>query len=64
LSEPEKSCLVCRRGDDETPLVVLLSRGRPLYICPEHLPVLIHDPGRLVGLLPDAENLRPAEHHD
>lgn len=60
----EAACLFCRRGDRETPLVRLLHRGEALYICPQHLPVLIHDPGRLVGLLPGAERLAPAEHRD
>jgi hypothetical protein len=26
--------------------------------------VLIHDPQRLVGTLPGAEHLEPADHHD
>lgn len=60
--EPE--CLVCRRRSDATPLLVLEYRGGELRICPEHLPILIHDPGRLAGILPGAENLRPAEHDD
>jgi hypothetical protein len=60
--EPE--CLVCRRGSDATPLLVLEYRGGGFRICPEHLPILIHDPGRLAGILPGAENLRPAEHED
>jgi hypothetical protein len=34
------------------------------WICPQHLPVLIHTPGRLVGKLPGAENLGPSEGHD
>lgn len=57
-------CLVCGRGSDRTPLLSLEYRGGTLRICPEHLPVLIHDPGRLVGILPGAEDLRPAEHED
>ena len=61
---PTDQCLVCNRGDDATPLLALTFRGAALSICPEHLPILIHDPGRLVGLLPGAENLRPAEHKD
>jgi len=64
MAESDKACLFCRRGDDATPLVTLAYRGEPLYICPEHLPVLIHDPQRLVGMLPGAERLRPADHHD
>ena len=64
-SQSEKpQCLACARGDQETPLVRLQYRGGPLWICPQHLPLLIHDPGRLVGKLPGAETLRPAEHHD
>ncbi len=57
-------CLACGRGQDATPLVALTYRGSPLWICPQHLPVLIHDPTQLVGRLPGAEHLRPAEHHD
>lgn len=65
MSDPTaKTCLVCHRDDLETPLIQLHSRGASLFICPQHLPVLIHDPGRLIGKLPGAEALRPAEHHD
>lgn len=60
----EKTCLACERGPDEVPLLTLEYRGRTLWICPQHLPVLIHDPARLVGRLPGAEGLAPAEHHD
>jgi len=59
-----KQCLACGRGADETPLIVLEYRGESLRICAQHLPVLIHDPGQLVGRLAGAENLRPADHHD
>ena len=59
-----KVCLACGRGDDETPLVALEYQGSKLWICPQHLPILIHDPARLVGKLPGAEGLSPAEHHD
>ncbi len=59
-----KRCLACERGEDVTPLVALAYRGERAWICPQHLPVLIHDPTRLVGRLAGAENLRPAEHHD
>ena len=58
------TCLACGRSDRETPLVQLLHRGVGLYICPQHLPDLIHNPVELVGKLAGAEQLRPAEHHD
>jgi hypothetical protein len=56
--------LVCGRGPEETPLLALEYRGAALWICPQHLPVLIHDPAQLADRLPGAEGLRPAEHHD
>lgn len=65
MSDKNKAqCLECRRGSDVTPLVSLEYRGEGIWICPQHLPVLIHDPARLIGKLEGAENLRPADHHD
>jgi hypothetical protein len=57
-------CLACQRGSQDTPLVPLEYRGSRLWICPQHLPILIHDPTNLVGKLDGAENLKPADHHD
>ncbi len=62
ISKPR--CLACDRDSEETPLVTLEYLGRSLWICPQHLPVLIHDPSQLVGRLEGAERLRPADHHD
>lgn len=59
-----KTCLACERGADVVPLVSLEFRGRTLWICPQHLPLLIHDPQSLSGRLPGAESLAPAEHRD
>ena len=63
-STPEKACLACKRTTAETPLIPLEYLDSRLWICPQHLPILIHDPQRLVGILPGAENLSPSEHHD
>ncbi len=60
----EKACLACKRTTAETPLVVLEYLDKRIWICPQHLPILIHDPQQLVGILPGAENLAPSEHHD
>ena len=57
-------CLLCERDSDLTPLLTLEYRGGAIHICPQHLPVLIHDPTRLIGILPGAEELRPSEVHD
>jgi hypothetical protein len=67
-NEPEgqvkQECVACHRGTDATPLLQLEYQDAPFWICPQHLPILIHDPARLIGILPGAENLRPADHHD
>lgn len=60
----DKQCVACRRGPEETPLLSLDFRGGVFHICAQHLPVLIHDPGQLVGRLPGADSLSPAEHED
>ena len=62
--EMAMQCLACGRGSDVTPLIPLEYREQRLWICPQHIPVLIHDPAQLVGRLAGAEDLRPADHHD
>lgn len=57
-------CLECDRGSNEIPLLSIEYRGSRLWICPQHLPVLIHDPTRLAGKLSGAEHMKPADHHD
>ncbi len=54
----EKHCLVCKRDEDMVPLVRLDYKGKTYWICPQHIPVLIHDPKNLEGLLPGAENMQ------
>lgn len=61
---PDKKCLACDRGPDATPLIVLDYLKSQFWICPQHLPILIHDPAQLIGKLPGAENLSPADHKD
>ena len=64
MTEPGKHCLACGKGSDKTPLVAWEYMDQGFFICPQHLPVLIHDPGQLIGRLPGAERLEPAEHRD
>ena len=64
MAKSSPTCLFCKRDDQQTPLVNLTYKDSALWICPQHLPVLIHDPAQLIGKLPGAENLRPADHHD
>jgi hypothetical protein len=62
--ERDDVCLACGRDDGETPLLQIRYRGGHRWICPQHLPILIHDPARLAGRLPGAEHLKPADHQD
>lgn len=56
------TCIHCGRDDNLVPLVEIIYRQGEYWICTEHFPVLIHNPAELIGKLPDAENLIPAEH--
>lgn len=58
------SCLVCKKDDSQVPLIQFTYRGEASWICPQHLPILIHKPDQLAGILPGAENLEEADHHD
>lgn len=56
------TCIQCGRDDSQVPLVVFSYQEGEFRICTEHFPVLIHNPGKLTGKLPNAENLTPADH--
>ena len=64
MSDKSKACLFCERDQYQIPLVNLNYQGESLYICPQHLPILIHDPTQLAGKLEGAEKMRPADHND
>lgn len=66
-SPPERTnpaCLVCQVTSATVPLIALQFRGQNLWICPQHMPVLIHEPSQLVGRIEGAENWKPSDHHD
>ncbi|RLD85342.1 MAG: hypothetical protein DRJ02_10580 [Bacteroidetes bacterium] len=54
----EKVCLFCKKDEESVPLVQVDYKGKTYHICPQHIPVLIHDPGQLEGMLPDAGDLQ------
>lgn len=62
--QQNQNCLFCERSSEQVPLITLSYQSHTLWICPQHLPVLIHEPAQLIGKLPGAENLSPAEHRD
>jgi hypothetical protein len=60
----DRHCVACNRTAAQVPLLTLEYQGRSFHICPQHLPVLIHDPKVLAGRLPGAEGMEPADHKD
>jgi hypothetical protein len=56
--------VACSRTSDEVPILHIEYQGEAIGICPQHLPVLIHDPTRLAGRLAGAEAMEAADHHD
>jgi hypothetical protein len=54
--------LNCDRTEEQIPLLVLQFRGGTIHLCPQCLPVLIHQPGKLAGKLPGIDVTPPAEH--
>jgi len=59
-----KQCIACERTSEIVPLLTLDYRRSTFHICSQHLPVLIHDPGQLIGRLEGAEGMSPSEIHD
>jgi len=61
MSTNTDKCIFCERDSEQVPLIRLHFRNNDLAICAQHLPVLIHDPSQLIGKLPGAEDLKPAD---
>ncbi len=55
-------CVNCLRTVEEVPLLALVHRTGNAHICPQCLPILIHQPQDLVSKLPGTEALQPHEH--
>jgi hypothetical protein len=55
-------CVACNRTKEEVPLLVLVHKDEQFHICPEHLPILIHQPHKLADVLPGVASLDPGSH--
>jgi hypothetical protein len=64
MAQETPKCIYCERSDNEIPLIAMRSQKQEIWICPEHLPILIHKPAQLVDKLPGAAHLSPPEEHD
>ncbi len=57
MSESEHACVECKKTSNEIPLLRLEYQDKVYWICPQHLPLLIHKPWALIDKLPGAEKL-------
>ncbi len=62
MNSPQPACIACDRDQQEVPLLQIQFQEQTYWICPQHLPMLIHKPAQLADRLPGAENLSPGEH--
>ena len=51
MDNDKKECLVCKRDDQTIPLIQITYRDTVLWICPEHMPILIHNTDKLMAML-------------
>ena len=58
MDNNKKVCLVCNQNENQVPLVQVDYKQHNYFICPQHIPMLIHNPDQLEGKLPDAENMQ------
>jgi len=52
-----KTCIVCKKSSLETPVTKFYHKASEFYICSQHIPVLIHKPEELIGLLDGANEI-------
>ncbi len=62
MPDTKPTCIYCGRDVDEVPLLNVKFQGKDYWICPQHFPILIHEPEKLAGKLPGAENLKGSSH--
>ena len=58
----EKKCIVCGSDTNEMPLLKFEFKQQEIYVCSEHIPIIIHQPQKLQGLIPDLPPDRGADH--
>ncbi|REE83263.1 hypothetical protein BX611_0550 [Lutibacter oceani] len=53
-----KACLVCKKAATEIPVTKFYYQESEFYICPQHMPTIIHNPQELIGLLDGADSFK------
>ncbi len=51
----DKKCIICGKTHLEIPLTQFDYKQTNFWICPQHIPVLIHEPNKMADLLPGAD---------
>jgi hypothetical protein len=64
MVEEKVVCVYCKRSQEEVPLIELHYRDDSFWICPQHLPVLIHQPEVLADLIDGVEGWGKVTHDD
>ncbi len=60
--ESKPICIYCECTSEVVPLISMIYQEKPLWICPQHLPILIHKPAQLADRLPGIELLGETDH--
>jgi ribosomal protein L37AE/L43A len=56
------NCLNCGNSEMEAPLVSVRYAGENIWICSPCMPVLIHNPAKMIGALQNADKIPPSPH--
>lgn len=63
MIDKQAFCLYCKCTSQQVPLIPVEYKDESYWICPEHLPILIHQPHLLANILPGIETIEGAEHN-
>ena len=63
MAEHPNTCIYCGQSDQNIPLLLFQYQGKQYWICPQHLPILIHKPVQLADKLPGLELITPFGDH-
>jgi hypothetical protein len=63
ITSMSPACIFCNHTDQDSPLLSFQYQNEQYWICPEHLPILIHHPEQLADKFPGFRSkFLPAEH--
>ena len=57
------NCKICGSSEMDVPVLQARYAGESFWICSRCLPVLIHKPEQLKGILANADKIPAADHH-